>query len=919
MIEKIGNKDVFVRNYTSNFDIKEFIQDVLIPKAFPDIPINKLNLGLPGITSEMISQAIEDAHSTASLMMNEAFITRAVLPNSIYSEASLFNFGYTFATPSKCNFALQLWLEDVIKYSTKVRNTNTSRYRLDKNTKLVLGDNSYKLDYDIIIDHQFVDGKRVFNVYYDMTETNSISGITNKYVKHQTTSVGWLVLFVELKEFDRKIVTETISDNLVTTNSDIKLKWTRQIAGLDIVYISPQGERLPMKLKNQYTKAEVDPFVWYRFYNDNTILLSFSNNKGYFTPSFNSKIEATIYTCRGLSANFDSYDRKAGVPVQKTGEKYSYNANTRMVALCYGGSIGGLDKGDIELLRDDVILAHNTANVLITDHDLQMWFNNYAKRYGTRAEFFKRRDDPTGGLFSQFIAITDNSYIYPTNTLSINVKQDQFDFINNDSDGVNQEFIIKPGHLWEYADEGDVIVRDKVRMVQGTNGMAMITDEAIPQITAERPFMFVNPFFIKIHREPTISANYSYLINHTSWPDDVPINTECFYQFQLATFSVERSISRKYNNKYRLQVICVPVVTTDKTMKYVEGIGDEYPISNNNLRLVLITRSNSDGETGYIEMKPIEIRKGGSIVYEIDLAVYDNIRSDMMLEIDLDRTPDMKSLISSGPRAGRVFVDSAETSFHFACMMKDFAGKFTTNLFGNDDFKGYIMANRFANAHRDLTLYKPMTMMRSVITFEGENNNYDVTTSLIPFLKYDIPLDDDKMSYFIRAFSEQYRAMEPVLNKLGGNSSLDFKLFNTYGRSNNYYIGPKDGDDVLWNSDILLDNVYTKIKFRMAVNDRSMYTQTVEAVVNEIKSFFESLNNGDRVDVHVSDLIHIIMENQPNVRYIRFLGFNDYDANKQSIFVKYTDVTDLKKHQLQSHVPEMIRVDSNSIEIIEEV
>lgn len=919
MLEKVGNKDVLVTNYTSNFDIKEFIQEVLIPKAFPNIPMNKLNVGFTGVTSEMISQAIEDAHATASLMLNESFITRAVLPNSIYSEASLFNLGYTFATPSRCNFALQLWLEDIIKFSTKVRNTNTSRYRLDRNTKLILGDNSYKLDYDIIIDHQFIDGKRVFNVYYDMTETNSMSSITNKYVKHQTTSIGWLVLFIELNEFDRKVESNTISDNLVTTNSDIKLKWTRQIAGIDLVYITPQGERLPMKLKTQYTTEEVDPFAWYRFYNDNTILLSFTNNKGYFSPAFNSKIESTIYTCRGKAANFDSYDRKAGVPVQKTGEKYAYNANTRMVALCYGGSIGGLDKGDIELLRTDVVLAHNTANVLITDHDLQLYFDRYAKRYDTKAEFFKRRDDPSGTLFSQFVAITNNTYVYPTNTLTIDVKQNQFDFINNDSDGVNQEFIIKPGHLWEYDDSNGEIVRDRVRMVQGPDGLAMITDEAIPSITAERPFMFVNPFFIKIHRDPTISANYNYLINHTSWPDDIPINTECFYQFQLATFSVERSISKRYNNKYRLQVICVPVVTTDKTMNYVEGTGDEFPVENNNLRLVLITRSSMDGETGYIEMKPVEIRNGGSILFETYISVYDNIRSDMMLEVNIDDTPGIKSLISSGTRAGKIFLDSAETSFHFACMMKDFAGKLTTNLFGNEDFKGYVMANRFANAHRDLTLYKPMTMMRSVITFAGENDNYNVRASLIPFLKYDIPLDDEKMSYFIRAFDEQYSAMEPVLSKLQGNSYLDFKLFNTYGRSSNYYIGPKDGDDVLWNSDILLDNVYVKIKFRMAVYDRSMYTQTVDSVVNEIKSFFESLNNGDLVDVHVSDLIHIIKDNQPNVHYIRFLGFNNYDANKQSIFVKFRDISELKEDQLQPHVPEMIRVDSSSIEIIEEV
>ncbi|MCM1233305.1 MAG: hypothetical protein NC489_24570 [Ruminococcus flavefaciens] len=919
MIEKVGNKDVVVRNYTSNFSIKEYIQEVLIPKAFPNIPVNKLNLGLTGITSEMISQAIEDSAGTAALMMNEAFITRAILPNSIYSEASLFNLGYTFATPSKCSFALEMWLPDVIKYSSKVRNTNTYRYYLDKDTKLILGDNSYRLDYDIIIDHQMIDGKRVFNVYYDMSETNSVSQITNKYIKHQITSINWLILFIDLREFSRKVEENSISDNLVTVNSDVKLRWTGQIAGLDLVYITPTGERLPMKLKTQYTRPEVDPFTWYRFYDDNTILLSFSNNKGYFAPAFNSKIESTIYTCKGASANFDSYDRKAGVPVQKVGDRFPYNSTTQMVALCYGGSTGGLDRGNIELLRDDVILAHNTANVLTTDHDLQMWFNRYAKLYGTRAEFYKRRDDPSGTLFSQFVAIMDNTYVYPTNTLSIEVSQEQFDFINNDSNGINKEFIIKPGHLWEYADKDGEICRDKVRMVTGVDGMAMITDETLPSITSDRPFMFVNPFYIKIHRDPMISANYNYLIDHTSWPEDIEMESDSFYQFQLATFSVERSISKKFNNKYRLQVICVPVITTNSTMKYVEGVGDDFDITKNNLRLVLITRTQLDGETGYIEMKPVEMRPGDAILFEAEIAVHDNLQSDMTLQIDLPNTPGMHSLITTGPRAGNVFLDSAETSFHFACMMKDFDGKSTTNLFGDESFKGYVMTNRFANAHRDLTLYKPMNMMRSVINFEGQNDNYTITASLIPFLKYDIPLDDDKMSYFIRAFSEQYAAMEPVLSKMNGNSYIDFKLFNTYGRSSNYYIGPKDGSDVLWDSDILLDNVYVGIKFRMAVYDRSLYTQTVESVVNDIKSFFDSLNTGERVDVHVSDLIHIIKEKEPNVRYIRFIGFNNYDANKQSIFVKYSDISELREDQLHPHVPEMIRVDNNSIEVIEEV
>ena len=868
MANSVNNSEIYVRDYTSNFSVKQFIQDVLIPKAFPDIPVNKLNLGFTGVTSELISQAIEDSYGTASLMMNEAFITRSILPNSIYSAASLFDLGYTFATPSRCKFAMQLWLDDIIKYSQKVRNTTIYRYILDKNTKLILGDSVYRFDYDIIIDHQFIDGQRVFNIYYNKsnTEINSIAIVDNIYIKHQVSSIGWIALFVELQEFDRKISENIISDNLITVNSDIPIRWSRQIAGFDLVYISPTGDKYQMNAKNLYTPPEQNPFAWYRFENDNLIKLSFSNNKGFFQPQFNSKILSTIYTCRGLSANFDSYDRKTAVPVQKTGERYEYNASTKMVALCYSGSKGGLDRADIELLRKDIISAYNTAKVITTDNDLKLWFDRYAVRYGTKSEFFKRRDDFSGRLFSQFIAITDNTYVYPTNTLTIDVDQNQFDFINSDKNGLNKEFIIKPGHLWEYADYIDennkkVIVRDRVRMVKGIDKMAMITDDALPPITSDRPFMFVNPFFIKLHRSPSISANYNSLIIHTSWPEDIPIGSESFHQFQLATFSVERTLSKK-SNSYNLQVICVPVITTDKNIKYVEGIdgkNDEtFPVYDNNIRIILVTRSKTDGETGYIEMIPKELRNGGAILFESEISVHDNLRSDMMLEIDQENTPDIRSLISSGVREGKIFIDSDETSFHFIILMKDSMGKATSILFNDPKFQGYLMANRFANDHRNLTLYQPMTMMRSAISFVGENNNYKVRASMIPFLRWDVPLDNTKMDYFIRAFNEQYHAMSPVVSLLDGNSSIDMKLFNTYGRSSNYYIGPSDDSEVLWDSDILLDNVYVRIKFRMAVNDRSIYTQTVEAVVNEIQGFFESMNSGSLTDIHVSDLIHII-------------------------------------------------------------
>lgn len=913
MLEKIGNNDILVSNYTSNFDVKEYIQEVLVPKAFPDIPMNKLNLGFTGVVSEYISQAVEDAYGYAALMMNEAFITKASLPNSIYAAGSLFNLGYTFATPSSCDFALEISLSDIVKYAELVQNTTTYRYVLDKDTKLILGDNVYKLDYDIFIEYTIINKKKVFNVYYDMEEINSISDVTSKYVKHQTSGDRWLILFLNLKEFERKVDTVSITDNLITTNSDIELSWTRQIAGLDLIYISTQGQRIPMTLKTKYTKPDSNPFAWYSFKDDYTITLSFSNNVGYWSPDFNSKIEYTIYTTRGKAGNFDSYDRNSGVPVKKTGERFSYNADTMMVALCYSGSIGGMDRGNIETLRDEIILSYNTANVLTTDNDLQLWFETNAKRYGTKAKFFKRRDDPSGRLFSQFIAITDDTYVYPTNTLSISFTPEECDLVESTSDD-STEYIITPGHLWEYYDDNS---GNLVKMITRDGKPVTITDPPLPEINDERKFIFINPFYIKIHKNPDTMMMYNYLINDTSWPEDEEVSTTSFYRFQLGQLNIERSISVNETNKYHIEVTCVPVINEDENKEYVQNV-DDNNYTSNSLRLVLITRSQGQ-DTGFIEMKPIEKLEGGSVIFATDLYIEDNIRNDMTIKILKDETG--IHALSTGE--SEVFIDATNTSFDFIALMKE--NTTGSSLFDNIDgtnFSGYVVTNRFRNRYRELDLYKPMSMMRSNLIFTTEEGNNQgeiirIEASLIPFIKYDIITDSERMMYFIRAFTEQYAAMEPVLSRLDGNSFIDMKLFNSYGKSNNYYIGPLEAGGELRTSNKLLDNVRVAVKLTMSVYDRTIYSQTELDVKSRIITIFDNLNTNN-TDIHASAIIHDIIENVPNVRYVRFDGFNDNPVHMSSIFIKVTDESALSEDQLATRVPELIRVDEDSIIITEE-
>ena len=894
MLETIGENEIYVKNYTSNFDIKEYIQQILVPKYFPDVPLNSLNLGLVGLVSEYISNGIEDAYGTSSLMMNEAFITKAILPKSIYANASLFDLGYKFAVPSQCKFALQVSLSDIEKYSEKVPNTNIYRYCIDKDTRIQVSELTYRLDYDIYIDYQIINGEKQYSVYYNIDHQNSIAKITNKYLNYRVTNIDWLVIFVNLQEFERKVITESITNNSLTVNSNIQFSWTMQLAGFDLVYISPTGERINMIKKHKYTDPEIEPFAWYEFTNENTIELSFTSNGGYFQPQFNSSIEITIYNCLGALANFTDYNDTTAVSVLKKSNHYEYNATTRMVALCYGSSINGSNIGTIDDLKKEVILAYKTGKSISTDDDLKAWFETEGKNeYTHSSELIKKRDDPSGRLYSQFIAIENEDHeIFPTNTLNIKVDQSDFDQIN-DLNEINNEFIINAGHVWTY-DQNSL---DTVVMMKDANNKPiMISDDNI----SSSGHIFVNPFFIKILREPTFSSNYNCLLNNTSMPEEIDLNKERFYQFQLTTMNISRTL--KENNKYHIKIICVPA--TDDKYKYVKSVDSDAVLANNDLRVVMIFRSSIYGDTGYMELRPSEYRNNGSIMFESDFYVKDQLNSNNTIEIDLEKT-EANSVLENN----NIYIDASETNFHFITLMKKSSS--TNTLYNDPRYQFYDITNKFSNTYRDLNLMEPLTMMRSSIQFIGENNNYSIKLSSIPFIKSSLALDQTQMLYFIQAFNTQYEQIKPVLSRLDG--FLDLKLYNSYGRSNNYYIGPEDGLDNLYDSNIRLDSVYVKIKFRMSVNDRSIYSITETDVKNEIKKFFNSLINSETKAIHISNLIRTIENNISNVNYIRFLGFNEYDARKQSIFIKNINSSNL------NYVPEILCIDNNSIEISEEI
>jgi hypothetical protein len=261
--------EIMLQNYSDDSKIKQYIQNVLAPKVFKDIPLNILNTGSLSLITEYMSQGIEQIAFTSSFYFNESFITKAVLSDSIYAEAAIFNIGYSYAIPSSCNFLLELRIEDI--HNNAVLNADTGLYEfiLDKDTKFNLSNGSvYSLDYDILIQYKNVEtttlenAVQAWNVQYtNKDQMNSIAKNKGTYIIYRVTDT-WLCLFVQASEYERQ--THTVVNNMTNgiPNQDTVISCLNHIAGFDIKYIDGNGNEqwiphdhiLPIHDRESYDK-----------------------------------------------------------------------------------------------------------------------------------------------------------------------------------------------------------------------------------------------------------------------------------------------------------------------------------------------------------------------------------------------------------------------------------------------------------------------------------------------------------------------------------------------------------------------------------------------------------------------------------------------------------------------------------------
>lgn len=415
-----------IRNYKDLFSFKKFAKDVLAPYYFPDQDVSTLNIGAIGYATELVGTGVEDSFFTVSTLIKEMFPNKAQLPESIYSYAAMFQLSNAFAHACECKFLLvfeEKMVLETIESVNAQEGKSINRIYLDKDTQIIVEDIPFVLDYDIEISMKRVHDETVYSAkYVTVPFKNSISTIANPYIKVRKSVDNYLALEVIAHQCYRDEETYQIINNSKINRPTVDIPLTGKLAGFDVLYKNPGEDEYKTQLETRVidSNALMTPFCYYRMKDESTLQISFSTMDNYFQPKFNSEIKVTLYTTSGSDGAFETYIGN-NIEVICTPEKYWYNESMVLGAMVVSGSIGGSENLPLDELQKHVVEKFSTANALTTDADLEFYFYNYQYRYNNSIKFIKRRDDVAERLFSGYMIMRDNDYIFPTNTLDLSI------------------------------------------------------------------------------------------------------------------------------------------------------------------------------------------------------------------------------------------------------------------------------------------------------------------------------------------------------------------------------------------------------------------------------------------------------------------------------------------------------------------
>lgn len=793
--------------------------------------------------------------------------------------------------------------------------------------------------------------------------------ITNKTINQDGKK--YLLLSVVLLQTSRESITQLVTTDSMVQTVSMLFSFEGTLANFEVFYTEEPDVSSPIQLKKLLNGQPIveTPFCYYRLLNNNLLEISFPKNI-YFTPQLNSEIRLDVYTSEGKNGEFESF--KGSLTCSMESELYPYNNNMTMMGVINGSCTNGKDIESLEEYTTTVQKAYSTNNTITTSNDLQIEFDSLSDTSGNNKIIFrKRRADAFDRTFGAYNLIkVSTGEVVPTNTLTINMYLDQFDVYSEttqkafikpgtlftyDPNSFNKSIYTGIKYTTEvlsdelmdsdnfiYSNPFLIAVNMNPNLVgyyinsiseTKTVEYSYINDSSIVQfigsnLSINRNAMNGENFYeFSINISPTSEIDITEIIRQTEEDDD------CY----IKASSNGKVKSILYNNS---NVICTLVYSNGDEEEilvgsYVEQIDGEY-IYTTGYRLnvnvydefiegdIIATKKVDDLGKIRACLEFNEILYANGLYIPMVIEEYDEslnlftlrgyISTDDLMDDNGTILIDHGIMMSTGYENDNVSIKYRGIKTEISVFYENDDSNFTHRYSDFDYFRKHTLTNTYQEDSEDgIDLITPIDYIRSPLMFEPNNDdedNYICKIKEIPLVQASWLKINSNFRYLINTISSNYEKLQTTYYNLENNFGIDLKFYNTYGKSKFFRAGVKQE----WSP---LSKVNCSFRFGVYLSSITSQATFLSQFREYVKERIESINTSNVTgsmtsnngqSIYIMSILSDIQKKFPEIGYIEYYGFDEYESNIQKI--EPIPTSEMGDELLTNYIPEFINISS---------
>ena len=788
------------------------------------------------MTGSMARVAAEAVHHRNTLY-HENFLNTASLPRSIYNYAKIYDYTVGLATPSQCRVLVGFYLDEI----KAALGSETGILTLQRGQAVYLGTTPFILAGTVNL--ALLEGNRV-SAEYDLAQMDFTQLNQGEYIRTYVTpqvidtagttrTVVYLELYIH-QAVPRGLEFRVVSSSALETSFyRVAIPAGEQLTKFRVLYKTPTDatwREIPA-IFNETTTPDATEYCYYSFTTNDELEVYFSPLPGAFRPAYNSLLRVEFLTTTGTSGNFDF----TGTPVMAvTGQTM-----TTLVEMVTQPAGGYNAETLLEVKRGIMRKILERRNIII-ESDLENYLASAVDRTQVNDSlltFIKRRDDIQTRLFASYLMIRDSAgRVVPTNTASLD-----FEAADLEARG----WSLRPGTMVVY-DRRNKLYR-------------LVAPGEYPDRMAADPnsFVYCVPLLMQFRVRP-----FPHLVYYQNQVDiDAPLQALPGAAFSADSF-IANSVTIKRNSAFESTYQIDFAVSSNLT---AEGLAAKC--------LVRMQFIDEGGKSrGYAEA----LHLAGTNIFRATIGTEDSFddNSEMLFTASLwdDRSD---TLMASAALPENLTV---RIELYYDNMDPDTS---VPHVMRGD--RVFQLINAFKTAD-PVSLYRSLERVMSSGMYVTEEGTFHCEN--VPLVGASFFLNPRIGQEAMGVVDKYHTAILDIFDLLHNNTSVDVKLYNTYGPSKM----------------LNLDRI--NVSLVLEVRPRGRASEDLrKAVVAETAAFVQTCNENARSRFSISNLTTHLETTIADIAFVRFVSLNGVAAQNAELI--YSDAA---LSQDNKRIPEYLNV-----------